>query len=276
VGGGLLEEEDEVVAPPVMFETVAFPFKQTTLPMLKDIAKAINVQYTGTKKVIWEQILKSGSELIVPAEDDASFTYRHVKAATGSVPTWIILTPEIVPPIEGIDMATGAQRGFFGPTNKDNAVGATRNNFCTHVDDKIQRPVFGPKKPEPMPTDTPPVTPPIVNEKGCPSKLAYTAIGDVTVSRPKDFFDLQLSPGYISNIRKGTNYHASAEGVGMGVLGNEMKDFGDFVGFDDTEIYKFIGILFANGLMPRPMFETWFYSVRNRPMYGNTFGDRCL
>jgi len=50
-----------------------------------------------------------------------------------------------------------------------------------------------------------------------------------------------------------------------------MKDFGDFVAFDDTEIYKFIGILFANGLMSRPMFETWFYSVRNRPMYGNTF-----
>jgi hypothetical protein len=50
-----------------------------------------------------------------------------------------------------------------------------------------------------------------------------------------------------------------------------MKDFGDFVAFDDTEIYKFIGILFANGLMPRPMFETWFYSVRNRPMYGDTF-----
>jgi hypothetical protein len=35
-----------------VFETVAFPFKQTTLPTLKDIAKAINVQYTGTKKVI--------------------------------------------------------------------------------------------------------------------------------------------------------------------------------------------------------------------------------
>ena len=46
---------------------------------------------------------------------------------------------------------------------------------------------------------------------------------------------------------------------------------GDFVAFDDTEIYKFIGILFANGLMHRPMFETWFYSVRNRPMYADTF-----
>ena len=50
--GGGREDEDEVVAPPVVFETVAFPFKQTTLPTLKDIAKAINVQYTGTKKVI--------------------------------------------------------------------------------------------------------------------------------------------------------------------------------------------------------------------------------
>ena len=50
--GGGREDEDEVVAPPVVFETVAFPFKQTKLPMLKDIAKAINVQYTGTNKVI--------------------------------------------------------------------------------------------------------------------------------------------------------------------------------------------------------------------------------
>lgn len=85
--GGGREDEDEVVAPPVVFETVAFPFKQTTLPTLKDIAKAINVQYTGTKKVIWEQILKSGSKLIVPAEDAALFAYRRVKAAAGSVPT---------------------------------------------------------------------------------------------------------------------------------------------------------------------------------------------
>jgi hypothetical protein len=43
-----------VPVPPPVFETVAFPVKQTTVSTLKDIAKAINVQYTGTKKVLWE------------------------------------------------------------------------------------------------------------------------------------------------------------------------------------------------------------------------------
>ena len=101
------------VAPAPVFETVAFPFKQTTLPTLMDISKAIDMQYTGTKKVLWERICNSGNENIVVGEDATSFTYRRVKAADGSVPTWIILTKEIVPPVEGIDMATGAQIDFM-------------------------------------------------------------------------------------------------------------------------------------------------------------------
>ncbi len=50
---------------PLVFKTVAFPYKQMTLPTLRDVAKAINVQYFGTKKVIWDCICKSGSEFIV-------------------------------------------------------------------------------------------------------------------------------------------------------------------------------------------------------------------
>jgi hypothetical protein len=33
------------------------------------------------------------------------------------LPTWIILTPEPLPAVPGIDMATVAQTGFFGLTN---------------------------------------------------------------------------------------------------------------------------------------------------------------
>ena len=44
-------------------------------------------------------------------------------------------------------MATGAEKGFFGPTNKENAVGGKRSNFLTGEEDKVHQPVFGPKKP---------------------------------------------------------------------------------------------------------------------------------
>jgi hypothetical protein len=133
--------------------------------------------------------------------------------------------------------------------------------------------VFGSKTPEPisLASDGSPVPLQPVYEKGHPSKAAYTSIGDGKHSRPKDYFDLQLSPGYIANIRKGTNYRASAEGVEIGVTGSERKDFDDFVPFNDLEIYKFIGILYANGLMPRPIFKTWFKTLPTCPMFGNSF-----
>ena len=89
-------------------------------------------------------------------------------------------------------------------------------------------------------------------------------IGDVRYSRPKVSFDLQLSPKFFSDIWKGTNHRACAEGVGLGVTGREMKDYRDYVAFDDAEINKFIGLMFANGLMPKPVFETWFKSLPTR------------
>ena len=111
------------------------------------------------------------------------------------MPRWVVLTPEPVPPIVNIDMATGAECGFFGPTNPNNSVGATRSNFYTLVGDRISRPEFGPKKPpseEPsgaLPVFGPtPCPDPPVNEKGHPSKAVYSVIGDVRYSRPKDYF----------------------------------------------------------------------------------------
>jgi hypothetical protein len=56
-------------------------------------------------------------------------------------------------------------------------------------------------------------------------------------------------PGYIASNRNGTNYCCpSAKGVRIGVFGSKKKDLGDFRPFDDAEVYKFIGIPFANGL----------------------------
>jgi hypothetical protein len=44
---------DVPITPPI-FEMVTFPFKTTTVATLRDTAKAIALQYTGTKKVLWE------------------------------------------------------------------------------------------------------------------------------------------------------------------------------------------------------------------------------
>ena len=41
--------------------------------------------------------------------------------------------------------------------------------------------------------------------------------------------------------------------------------------FDDNEIYKFIGLMFANGLNPRPKFESWFDNPMSRPMFALNF-----
>ena len=54
--------------------------------------------------------------------------------------------PEVVPPVNGIDMGTGASIGFFGPTNKENAVGGKQSNFSTS--EPVEGPKFEPKKPK--------------------------------------------------------------------------------------------------------------------------------
>ncbi len=53
---------------------------------------------------------------------------------------WIILNPEQVPEVEGIDMATGTQKGFFELTNKENAVGAVHHYFLTGESSRIKQP----------------------------------------------------------------------------------------------------------------------------------------
>ncbi len=71
---------------------------------------------------------------------DDEFELRLVVDPTRKKEAWKILIPEVVPPVPGINLATGAQVGFYGPANKENAVGATRSNFLTK--EKIVRPRF--------------------------------------------------------------------------------------------------------------------------------------
>ena len=96
--------------------------------MLKAIAVMVNVSTNGKKQLLFNRI-RDSSAVTKVSEDE--FEYHHASVIGAKVPTWIILTPEAVPSVDDIDMGTGAQKGFFGPTNKENAVGGTRANFLT-------------------------------------------------------------------------------------------------------------------------------------------------
>ena len=74
---------------------------------------------------------------------------------------------------------------------------------------------------------------------------------NVEVARPKDFFDTQLTPTYMAWLVKATNGRAVADGAGTGT-------YVDFVPFDLPELNKFVSLIFANGLTPKPQFEYWF------------------
>ncbi len=116
----------------VQYENVIVSFRTMAAKKLVEIAKELGMQYMGSKKVLWDQIIKLGHLHIVRfTHDGQSFILQQKKAAEGSVPTWVTLMPEVVSDVLGIDMQTGAEHGFFGPTNPNNAAGATCSNFCT-------------------------------------------------------------------------------------------------------------------------------------------------
>jgi hypothetical protein len=119
----------------------------TSVAALKEIAMMFNLLGGAQKKeVIFNRIRDSPH---VTKISETEFEYRRPKTGSSAggkkIPTWILLTPKEVPLVDGVDMGTGAQSGFFGPTNKENAVGGTRLNFLTSPDEQIQRPKVGPK-----------------------------------------------------------------------------------------------------------------------------------
>ena len=118
------------------YESVNVTMKWTS-NKLKDVARALKLPVSGKKGPIFIRIRDCGHKLITKT-DDTSFVYkRKTLAEDKHRPKWVLLTPNEAPPIEGIDMATGAQRGFFGPTNKENTTGATKHNYLMHRDEKI-------------------------------------------------------------------------------------------------------------------------------------------
>jgi len=138
----------------------------------------------------------------------------------------------------------GAEEGFFGLTNKENAVGAPKFQYCYREEDKIRRPEFA-SKAENLP----------VSDKGHLSPAARKLLpNEVRNCCPKNFFDTQISPEFVKRcITNTTNAQAAGEGAGFG--GTVYKDFEPF---DLAEVYKMIGLLFVNGILPCPRINMWF------------------
>ena len=252
------------------YETVTVSVKNNTKNELINIAMELLIPKGGNKDKLYERIRDSGSEFISNVTDN-SFDYKRRKNTVGGVsagtcddgpldpnlPRWVVLNPEIPPPIPGIDMGTGAQQGFFGPTNRDNVVGAVRHNFLTDDAEKPKRPEF--RNPDGLVNTT--------SDIGHSSAAAKALIPDLNAARPIDFFTMILPRRFVETVMVNcSNQKAAADGAGAG--GTVYKDF---VPFDVDEIYRFIGLLFANGIAPKPDVKLWFEGTSREPLFGNDF-----
>ena len=68
-----------------------------------------------------------------------------------------------------------------------------------------------------------------------------------------------------------TNRRATADGAGSGT-----GQFKDWIPFDEAEVYRFIGILFANGLSPKPRIDYWFESPKKLPLVGSNVVSNAM
>ncbi len=46
--------------------------------------------------------------------------------------------------------------------------------------------------------------------------------------------------------------------------------------FDEAEMYRFFGILFANGVAPKPQIDYWFETTEQFPLFGNNLTLRVM
>jgi hypothetical protein len=87
------------------------------------------------KHALFDRIATLGSG--VERVDENTFKYSRpaVEREMGDVgevirpPLWVELQGQLVTPVDGIDMATGASFGLYGPMNQENATGGVRHNY---------------------------------------------------------------------------------------------------------------------------------------------------
>jgi len=250
------------------YETRRVVLQTTNVKMLKAIAVMVNMSNQGKKQLLFNRIRDSSAVTKVSKD---KFEYRHASVVEVKVPTWTILTPKAVPSVDSIDMGTGAQEGFFGPMNKKNAVGGTRANFLTS--EHVEWPMFERKKPKKRrKADNDANDPnnlPTTQEYGHPSDACQKQLPPLSRSRPKDFFDTQLTPAFFDWAVTATNLRAYTSGAGSG-------EYTGFNAFDRIEVYKMIGVLFVNGLTPKPQFDYWFCSEDKEPLLGSNLISNSL
>jgi hypothetical protein len=242
------------------YDIILVNAKTYTVAELKDLCRSLSIASTGNKSALFQRIRDCSSAAIEKINDE-SFYYRKKKGEDVdlSLPRWVILNPEPAPSVDGVDMCRGAEEGFFGPTNVENAEGAPKFQYCCRDEDKIHRPEFTSKIPEVRASD-----------KGHISPAARKLLPDeIRDCRPKDFFNTQISPEFIKRcIVDTTNARAAAEGAGFG-----GSIYHDYEPFDTAEMYRFLGLLFLNGLSPRPRISMWFES---HIIFGNEFIAKAM
>ncbi len=100
------------------------------------------------------------------------------------------------------------------------------------------------------------------NESG-PSKAAYQTINNIHDAMPVDFINLFFPPKWRAKyFTDRTNMHATIKRI-------EIKISPKYNDFSNEEIDAFIGLLFANGLSPRPQIRFWFNNNEKNPLFGN-------
>ncbi len=122
----MMADNETAPLPPATEATmeVLMEFKKIRVPELQELAMRINVSQNGSKRILFNKILVE-LEGVMTKIDENTFKYSRAitKAAVGGtrkLATWINLNPQAIPQVDGVDMATDATVGFFGPTIKEN------------------------------------------------------------------------------------------------------------------------------------------------------------
>ena len=273
----LLTEEDPAdmpaapVPPTIVKELVVYSkkHKKFTAPWLKELHEKLGIQpklpKSATKEAVFNAIRDSSH---VTKIDEKTFEYQyeftpeHLKKG----PKWMVMVGKEIELPSGF-APSGVEEGFFAPTNKENATGKPKLSYLT--DDPIKRPEFckkptksKSKQPVGRPSTAANNNPP--NIRGGPSEFARAKLPkDFSSHRPKDYFDLQLTPEFLKkNMVDTTNFRAAAEGAGK-------TSYENFVPFTLEEMYKWMGLLFVNALSPKPQVKFWFKSVQESKIFGN-------
>jgi hypothetical protein len=183
--------------------------KQRMLELFQELGIQVRLFKNVNKRTIFDAIRDSDKVTKVSADDSFKFTRVVVPLHMQKGPKWILLQGVDVDLPEGFH-PSGAEEGFFAPTNKDNVVGAPKKKYLTEA--PIARPNFSKKPTKPKDGDAPrpvgrPPTSTSPKEQDHPSKYAMDKLLPIDFARrrPKDYFNLFMTDKFVTeNIVKPT------------------------------------------------------------------------